>query len=147
MLIEIFLNVAVPIIIKHDQKILNCNYISIAKVFRKLRFYFANSYRTELTLQNTKSCYKAKKVIFAFASHHRLMRIHPFLDGNGSTTRLILDDIFLVCNQKDTDYGISREESSQYSEDYKHYLALPGITQTRLFGWCTHTSPLGHPHA
>ena len=37
---------------------------------------------------------QAKKVIYAIASHHRLTWMHPFLDGNGRTSRLVLDGIF-----------------------------------------------------
>lgn len=33
----------------------------------------------------------AEKLIYALASHHRLVWIHPFLDGNGRTSRLALD--------------------------------------------------------
>jgi Fic family protein len=67
---------------------------------------------------------QAKKVIYAIASHHRLMWIHPFLDGNGRTARLVLDGIFSSIDLKG--YGlwnISRGLSRR-SEDYKKYLAL-----------------------
>lgn len=36
----------------------------------------------------------ATKLIYALSSHHRLMWIHPFLDGNGRTARLALDGLF-----------------------------------------------------
>ena len=67
---------------------------------------------------------QAKKVIYALASHHRLMWIHPFLDGNGRTARLVLDGIFTSIDLKG--YGlwnISRGLSRR-SKDYKRYLAL-----------------------
>ena len=35
--------------------------------------------------------YKANQLIYALASHHRLAYLHPFLDGNGRTSRLVLD--------------------------------------------------------
>ena len=37
----------------------------------------------------------AARVIYMMASHHRLMWIHPFLDGNGRTARLALDGAFV----------------------------------------------------
>ena len=37
---------------------------------------------------------QAKKLVYALASHHRLTWLHPFLDGNGRTSRLVLDGIF-----------------------------------------------------
>ncbi len=48
-------------------------------------------------LKRFKEAYKfqnlqgASKIIAAAASHHRLMWIHPFLDGNGRVTRLFTD--------------------------------------------------------
>lgn len=43
-----------------------------------------------------KSLHSAKSIqlIHVLASHHRLMWIHPFLDGNGRTSRLVLDGAF-----------------------------------------------------
>jgi Fic family protein len=67
---------------------------------------------------------KAKKVLYALASHHRLTWIHPFLDGNGRTSRLVLDGIFAGIHLQG--YGlwnISRGLARR-SEDYKNYLAL-----------------------
>ncbi len=72
---------------------------------------------------------QARKVIFALASHHRLMWIHPFLDGNGRTARLVLDGIFTSIELEG--YGlwnISRGLSRR-SEDYKRYLALADMVR------------------
>ena len=35
----------------------------------------------------------ASKLIYTLASHHRLVWIHPFLDGNGRISRLVLDSL------------------------------------------------------
>ena len=37
---------------------------------------------------------KAEQLIYALCSHHRLVWIHPFLDGNGRVSRLFLDYLF-----------------------------------------------------
>ncbi|MCD4668724.1 MAG: Fic family protein [Sulfurimonas sp.] len=44
------------------------------------------------------------KLIHILASHHRLMWIHPFLDGNGRTARLALDGAF--ASMKMSGYGL-----------------------------------------
>lgn len=72
---------------------------------------------------------QAQQVVYALASHHRLMWIHPFLDGNGRTARLVLDGIFASIQLKG--YGlwnISRGLSRR-SEDYKRYLALADMAR------------------
>ncbi|SMP85993.1 Fic family protein [Epsilonproteobacteria bacterium SCGC AD-308-O04] len=67
---------------------------------------------------------KALKLLYALSAHHRLVWIHPFLDGNGRISRLFLDaslrDIQL------DGYGlwnISRG-LARSSDEYKKYLAL-----------------------
>lgn len=59
---------------------------------------FEHLYNKSLTLNN------AKKIIHILASHHRLMWIHPFLDGNGRTARLALDGGF--ASMKMSGYGL-----------------------------------------
>ena len=89
--------------------------------------YFFNKY--ELLYKVPNNATQAKKVIFALASHHRLMWIHPFLDGNGRTARLVLDGIFNTMSLEG--YGlwnISRGLSRR-SEDYKRYLALADMVR------------------
>jgi Fic family protein len=41
---------------------------------------------------------QALKLIYALSAHHRLSFIHPFLDGNGRTSRLVLDAALLNMN-------------------------------------------------
>ena len=65
----------------------------------------------------------AVKLIHILSSHHRLMWIHPFLDGNGRTARLALDGAF--ASMKMSGYGlwnISRG-LARNSAEYKSYLA------------------------
>jgi Fic family protein len=72
---------------------------------------------------------KAHQVISALSSHHRLMWIHPFLDGNGRTARLVLDGVFYHMGLEG--YGlwnISRGLSRR-TDEYRHYLALADRTR------------------
>ena len=88
---------------------------------------FFNKY--ELLYRVPKYATQAKQVIFALASHHRLMWIHPFLDGNGRTARLVLDGIFTSMSLDG--YGlwnISRGLSRR-SQEYKRYLALADMVR------------------
>jgi Fic family protein len=47
---------------------------------------------------------KAEQLIYALSSHHRLVWIHPFLDGNGRVSRLYLD--YLLFKIKLDGYGL-----------------------------------------
>lgn len=72
---------------------------------------------------------QAKKVIYGLASHHRLMWIHPFLDGNGRTARLVLDGIFSsIALEGYGLWNISRGLSRR-SEEYKKYLAIADMVR------------------
>lgn len=76
---------------------------------------------------------KALKLIYALSSHHRLMWIHPFLDGNGRTARLALDGAFTSIGM--SGYGmwnISRG-LSRNSLEYKKYLSLADMPQQGQF--------------
>ena len=98
----------------------------IAPDFRELSHFF-NKYELLYQIPNHET--QAKKVIYALASHHRLMWIHPFLDGNGRTARLVLDGVFASIHLEG--YGlwnISRGLSRR-SEDYKRYLALADMVR------------------
>ena len=93
----------------------------IATDYRELSGFF-NKYERLYRIPNHTT--QAKKLIYGLASHHRLMWIHPFLDGNGRTARLVLDGIFTSMELEG--YGlwnISRGLSRR-SKDYKRYLAL-----------------------
>lgn len=77
-----------------------------------------------LYTRDTRFGTKAKKLIYVLASHHRLTWLHPFLDGNGRTARLVMDSLFH--HIKIEGYGIwniSRGLARQNSE-YKTLLCL-----------------------
>lgn len=76
---------------------------------------------------------QAQKLIYAFASHHRLVWIHPFLDGNGRTSRLALDGALLGMSLQG--YGlwnISRGLARKTSE-YKSALAQADLAKQGEF--------------
>jgi len=83
---------------------------------------FEHLYNKSLNLSDV------EKLIHILASHHRLMWIHPFLDGNGRTARLALDGAF--SGMKISGYGlwnISRglaRNSSEY-KDKLSYADMP----------------------
>ena len=65
----------------------------------------------------------ATKLIHILASHHRLMWIHPFLDGNGRTARLALDAAFSSTNMRGYGlFNISRG-LARNSNEYKKQLS------------------------
>jgi len=88
---------------------------------------FFNKY--ELLYKVPNHATQAKQVIYALASHHRLMWIHPFLDGNGRTARLVLDGI--LNSMPLEGYGLWNVSRglSRRSEDYKRYLALADMAR------------------
>ncbi|PHQ65894.1 MAG: cell filamentation protein Fic [Sulfurimonas sp.] len=66
---------------------------------------------------------KVNQLIYALASHHRLVYLHPFLDGNGRTSRLALDGALLATGI--SGYGlwnISRG-LARSGDEYKDMLA------------------------
>ncbi len=84
-----------------------------------LMTHFQNEY-SKAYKQST----KALKLLYALSSHHRLVWVHPFLDGNGRISRLFLDAS--LQDIKLDGYGlwnISRG-LARNSDEYKKHLAL-----------------------
>lgn len=78
---------------------------------------FTSLYNTSTNLTSV-----SKKFLYALASHHRLVWIHPFLDGNGRVSRLVLDGAIIGSGLNG--YGlwnISRGLARSV-DDYKKYL-------------------------
>lgn len=63
-----------------------------------------------------------EKVVAVAASHHRLLWIHPFLDGNGRTARLFSHAFLKEVGVGNSLWSISRG-LARTSEKYKQYLA------------------------
>ncbi|MFZ3052045.1 MAG: Fic family protein [Sulfuricurvum sp.] len=78
---------------------------------------YANQYKISFNLPSV-----SKKFLYALASHHRLVWVHPFLDGNGRVSRLVLDGAIIGSGLHG--YGlwnISRGLARNV-DDYKKYL-------------------------
>jgi Fic family protein len=80
---------------------------------------FVNIYNKEM-----KNKTKAEQLIYILASHHRLVYLHPFLDGNGRISRLFLDYLFFKIDIKgyglwNIARGLARSVTS-----YKQHLSL-----------------------
>ncbi|MAC85245.1 MAG: cell filamentation protein Fic [Arcobacter sp.] len=89
--------------------------------------HLLNMYETLYRLPQYKT--KTEKLIHVFASHHRLVWIHPFLDGNGRVSRLILDGFLQSINIDG--YGlwnISRGLARNL-DNYQHTLACADETR------------------
>jgi Fic family protein len=67
--------------------------------------------------------YGVRPLIALVAAHHRLMWIHPFLDGNGRVARLFTDAYFRRCNV--VGYGLWNVSRglARKRESYRAYLA------------------------
>jgi Fic family protein len=79
---------------------------------------------------------KTMKLLYALSAHHRLVWIHPFLDGNGRVSRLFLDATFFDMNLDG--YGLWNQSRglARDSGEYKKYLAFAdmapqGVTDGR----------------
>ena len=98
-----------------DGKHIAPTYSNISGVFN----YFEHEYKKVYFCST-----KAKKLLAALSSHHRLAYLHPFLDGNGRVSRLHLDAMLLKMGLDG--YGlwnISRGLARDVAE-YQKYLGL-----------------------
>ncbi len=66
---------------------------------------------------------KAASIVAAAAAHHRLLWIHPFLDGNGRVARLISHAGLLECLDTRGLWSVARGLARNVTE-YKNHLAL-----------------------
>ncbi len=89
-------------------------YLELETLFNSFEYFY------KIPEQST----QALKLIYALSSHHRLVWIHPFLDGNGRVSRLFLDAA--LTHMKLDGYGlwnISRALARD-SDGYKKHLSL-----------------------
>ncbi len=72
---------------------------------------------------------KLRQVIFVAASHHRLLWIHPFYDGNGRVARLFSDSLLRSINIRNDLWSVSRG-LARTVQDYKRHLALADLPRS-----------------
>ena len=80
---------------------------------------FTNIYNKEIKHKS-----KEEQLIFILASHHRLVYLHPFLDGNGRISRLFLDYLFFKINIKGYGLWNIARGLARSATSYKQYLSL-----------------------
>lgn len=66
---------------------------------------------------------KLDGIVAAFAAHHRLAWIHPFLDGNGRVARIALDAMLRECGVNGACLWSMSRGFAKTSDDYKAMLA------------------------
>jgi Fic family protein len=73
---------------------------------------------------------KLNGILAAFAAHHRLVWIHPFLDGNGRVARIAMDATLRQCGVNGSSLWSMSRGFAKTAEEYKARLA--GADQPRL---------------
>jgi Fic family protein len=91
---------------------------------------FAQRYGTLLEWAPKGGIGKLNGVLSAFVAHHRLVWIHPFLDGNGRVARIAIDAMLRQCGVNGTCLWSMSRGFAKTSEDYKAKLA--GADQPRM---------------
>jgi|TARA_R110000751_G_scaffold54285_5_gene116904 Fic family protein len=71
---------------------------------------------------------RTNKLLAAAAAHHRLLWIHPFLDGNGRVTRLMTHAMLLENLDTGAIWSVARGLARQEA-DYKKHLAQCDLTR------------------
>jgi Fic family protein len=93
----------------------------IAPKFDELNAFFG---QFELLYNSSMPLSKTMKLIYALCSHHRLVYIHPFYDGNGRVSRLYLDYLMqFIGIQGYGLWNISRGLARNQSE-YRKFLSI-----------------------
>lgn len=84
---------------------------------------FAQHYGMRLEWAAKGGISKLDGVLSAFAAHHRLVWIHPFLDGNGRVARIAMDAMLRECGVNGTCLWSMSRGFAKTAEDYKAKLA------------------------
>ncbi len=73
---------------------------------------------------------KLDAIVAAFAAHHRLTWIHPFLDGNGRVARITLDAMLRACGVNGSGLWSMSRGFAKTADEYKALLA--GADEPRM---------------
>ena len=91
---------------------------------------FAQRYGRQLEWAAKGGISKLDGVLSAFAAHHRLVWIHPFLDGNGRVARIAIDAMLRECGVNGTCLWSMSRGFAKTADEYKAKLA--GADQPRM---------------
>jgi len=73
---------------------------------------------------------KLDGILATFAAHHRIVWIHPFLDGNGRVARITIDAMLRACGVNDACLWSMSRGYAKTADEYKAKLA--GADQARM---------------
>lgn len=91
---------------------------------------YAQVYGRRLTWAKKGGVSRLDGMIAAFAAHHRLTWIHPFVDGNGRVARIALDAMLRACGINQAGLWSISRGFAKTADEYKSRLA--GADEPRL---------------
>lgn len=91
---------------------------------------FTKVYGRRLECSKKGGISKLDGILAAFVAHHRLVWIHPFLDGNGRVARLVIDAMLRECGVNGASLWSMSRGFAKTAEEYKAKLA--GADQPRM---------------
>lgn len=111
---------------------------------------YASFYGRQMEWAKQSGYSKLSGIIAAMAGHHRLVWIHPFPDGNGRVSRIVLDGMLRACGINGTSLWSMSRGFAKTEADYKSSLAMAdmprmgdldgrgNLSEKRLAEFCTY---------
>lgn len=84
---------------------------------------FASVYASYLGKSQLGGIHKLEAILAAFVAHHRFVWIHPFQDGNGRVSRILLDAMLRACGVNQAKLWSMSRGFAKTAEKYKSMLA------------------------
>ena len=84
---------------------------------------YESVYGQRLATATRSGIYKLDAVMATFIAHHRLVWIHPFLDGNGRVARITLDAMLRACGVNSAGLWSMSRGFAKTNDTYKQRLA------------------------